>query len=111
MFLKTFILLQIIGLTLSDTFQVLDVSRNYVMPNATEPKPIRKSEEQVIYMMVTDVTNSSKYVTAFAVEVDKYAQLVIPGCKFLNHYTFYVLITAHVFSRVRVRFRSKKFLA
>jgi anionic cell wall polymer biosynthesis LytR-Cps2A-Psr (LCP) family protein len=52
------------------------------MPNITDPKLIRKSEEQMIFMMVTDVKNSTKYVTAFSVEIDKYAQLVIPGCKY-----------------------------
>ena len=80
--IKLFIILTcILGIS-SDTFKIIDPSIKYVMPNITDPKLIRKSEEQMIFMMVTDVKNSTKYVTAFSAEIDKYAQLVIPGCKY-----------------------------
>lgn len=65
----------------ADSYKILQPSKKYEMPNITDSKLIRKSEEQMVFMMVTNVKNTTKYVTGFAVEIDNYAQLVIPGCK------------------------------
>ena len=73
----------IISMIKSDDFKVISPSTSYALPNISKSVLVRKSEEQLIYMMVTNTKNSSKFVTAFSVEVDNYAQLVIPGCNYL----------------------------
>ena len=69
-----------ISMIKADEFNVISPPKNFILPNISDASLIRKSQEQLLYMLVTNTKNTTKYVTAFSVEVDNYSQLVIPAC-------------------------------